>query len=190
MPITDILHNPTRQALVERSSCILKEMLIKQKEKQRPCKDRLNSALLTFYFLKRKIQKGRETPVMLWEYVCFNPRCRIWGCFRSPTTADYDWTCALAGACVVLPAEDSLCLELQSLLGEYVYKCQSPKRGWWLLLPMLLLYCVAGLLVEDILTTKTGLSFRNLMSLSEGSRLRDLTFFLTDLGIRVEKSGR
>lgn len=96
-PTTDILHNPTRQALVERSSCILKEMLIKQKE-QRPCKDRLNSALLTFYFLKRKIQNGRETPVMLWENVCFNPRCRIWGCFRSPTTADYDWSRALAGA--------------------------------------------------------------------------------------------
>lgn len=60
MPITDILHNPTRQALVERSSCILKEMLIKQKEKQRPCKDRLNSALLTFFFLKEKSKKGEK----------------------------------------------------------------------------------------------------------------------------------
>lgn len=73
---------------------------------------------------------------------------------------------------------------------QLMVSSKTGKRGWWLLLPMLLLYCVAGLLVEDILTTKTGLSFWNLMSLSGGSRLRDLTFFLTDLGIRVEKSGR
>lgn len=157
-------------------------MLIKQKEEQRPCKDRLNSALLTFYFLKRKIQKGRETPVMLWEYVCFNPRCRIWGCFRSPITADYDWSRALAGAWFC-PLNSKVC-------WESMYINARAPRGVVVALPMLLLYCVAGLLVEDILTTKTGLSFRNLMSLSGGSRLRDLTFFLTDLGIRVEKSGR
>ena len=25
---------------------------------------------------------------------CFNPRCRIWGCFRLSTAADYDLPCA------------------------------------------------------------------------------------------------
>ena len=43
-------HNPTGQAIVERSNRTLKEMLNRQKGSTRTPKDRLHSALLTLNF--------------------------------------------------------------------------------------------------------------------------------------------
>ena len=47
-----------------------------------------------------RIWAFQKTPLILCEYVfffCFIPRCGIWGCFRLPTAADYDLSCALVG---------------------------------------------------------------------------------------------
>jgi hypothetical protein len=45
--ITSIPHNPTRQAVIERSNYTLKDILSKQKEVIKTFSDRLHSALLT-----------------------------------------------------------------------------------------------------------------------------------------------
>lgn len=48
--IIDIPHNPTEQAVVERSNHSLKEMLNKYKGVSKTPKDRLHKGLLRFYF--------------------------------------------------------------------------------------------------------------------------------------------
>jgi hypothetical protein len=48
--VTGISHNFTGQAVTERANQTLKEMLIKQKEKVKTQRDRLNNALLTLNF--------------------------------------------------------------------------------------------------------------------------------------------
>ena len=43
--VTGIPHNPTGQAVIERANCTLKEMLIKQKGREKTPRDRLNNVL-------------------------------------------------------------------------------------------------------------------------------------------------
>lgn len=45
--VTDIPYHPTGQAIVEKSNCTLKEMLIRQKGHMRSPREGLNNALLT-----------------------------------------------------------------------------------------------------------------------------------------------
>ena len=55
--ILQVLHNPVRQAVVERSNCTLKEILNKQEGVTEIPKDRLHSVLLTFNFFNANEQK-------------------------------------------------------------------------------------------------------------------------------------
>lgn len=63
--ITDIPHNPTEQAVVERSNCTLKEMLIKQNGRNEDPQGWLNSALLTLNFLNVN-EKGTTAAKRHW----------------------------------------------------------------------------------------------------------------------------
>ena len=54
--VTGIPHNPTGQAVIEKSNDILKEMLNKQKGITKTPRDRLHSALLTLNFLNASEQ--------------------------------------------------------------------------------------------------------------------------------------
>ncbi|MBV2133725.1 DDE-type integrase/transposase/recombinase [Pseudomonas sp. MAP12] len=63
--VTGIPHNPTGQAVVERSNRTLKEMLNKQAWKTKPPKHRLHNALLTLNFLNAN-EKGQTAAKRHW----------------------------------------------------------------------------------------------------------------------------
>jgi len=56
--VTGIPHNPTGQAVVEKSNRTFKKVLNKQKGVTKPSRDRVNNALLTLIFLNASEQKN------------------------------------------------------------------------------------------------------------------------------------